>query len=123
WNSLLTHDYSFPFRPYSDEMYPLADVMVKYINDFSAHFGIKIQFDTRVTHVSKDKDTGHFILTTKGEEFRCKALIMATGPVQPVIPDVEGIELVEGYETHDTNLKLYEGKRVVIIGHGNSAFE
>ena len=48
---------------------------------------------------------------------------MATGPVKPNIPDIEGIELVEGYENHDTNLKRYEGKRVVILGHGNSAFE
>ena len=49
WNSMLTHDYSFLFREYSEELYPLADAMVKYLNDFAAHFDLKIQYDTRVT--------------------------------------------------------------------------
>jgi thioredoxin reductase len=123
WNSMLTHDYSFPFRNYSTEMYPLADDMVRYLNDFAAHFGIQIQFNTRVTHISRCQETRQFILTTNDEEFRCRVLVMATGPVKPNIPDIEGVELMEGYENHDTDMKRFEGKRVVILGHGNSAFE
>jgi thioredoxin reductase len=124
WNSLLTHDYSFPFREYSEDLYPLADVMVQYLNDFAAHFELKLQYDTRITHISRDPDTKLFILATNtGEEYRCRVLLMATGPVKPVIPDVEGIEYAEGYESHDTDLKRFEGKRVAILGHGNSAFE
>ncbi len=124
WNSMLTHDYSFLFREYSEELYPLADAMVKYLNDFAHHFELKIQYDTRVTHIARDPETKLFILNDRnGNEYRCRALIMATGPVKPVIPDVEGSEYIEGYENHDTNLKRFEGKRVVILGHGNSAFE
>lgn len=123
WNSLLTHDFSFPFRG-SDELYPMADTVVEYINEYAKRFNIKIQFNTRVTHIARDPETRHFVLSTRGgEEFRCKVLLLATGPVKPVIPDVPGIEHAVGYEEHDTDKKLYEGKRVVILGHGNSAFE
>jgi hypothetical protein len=98
--------------------------MVKYLNDFVAHFELKVQYNTRIKHISRDPETRHFILEDgSGNEHRCRVLLMATGPVKPVIPDIDGIEYVEGYESHDTNLKRYEGKRVVILGHGNSAFE
>lgn len=125
WNSLLTHDYSFSFRDYSEDLYPLADDLVRYVNDFVAHFELSVQYNTRVTHISREQDeTRHFVLTDADRnEYRCRVLLMATGPVKPNIPDLEGIEFVEGYENHDTNRKRFENKRVVILGHGNSAFE
>ena len=49
--------------------------------------------------------------------------MMATGPVKPKLPDIPGIEHAVGYEDHETDLELYENKRVLIIGAGNSAFE
>jgi cation diffusion facilitator CzcD-associated flavoprotein CzcO len=73
WNSLLTHDYSFPFREYSKDLYPLADTVVQYLNDFAAHFELQIQYNTRITHVSRDPETKLFILATNtGEEYRCR---------------------------------------------------
>ena len=124
WNSLLTHDYSAPFREYSTDLYPLADVMVKYLGDFAVKYELAIQYNTRVVYVDRDPETQHFIVTDKdGNEYRCRVLMMATGPVKPVLPDFPGVEYVEGYESHDTDLKRFENKRVVILGHGNSAFE
>src|SRR5450755_3290710 len=77
WNSMLTHDYSFPFREYSKELFPLADTMVQYLNDFSEHFDLKIQFNTRITHVSRDPETKLFVLTDKdGNEYQCRVLLM-----------------------------------------------
>jgi thioredoxin reductase len=124
WNSLLTYDYSFPFQEYSTDLYPLADVMVKYLGDFAEKYEIQIQYNTRITHIARDIETNHFVVTDKeGNEYRCRVLLMATGPVKPNMPDIPGIEYVEGYESHDTDLKRFENKRVVILGHGNSAFE
>jgi thioredoxin reductase len=123
WNTLLTHDYSFPFRG-SEEIYPLADTVVEYINQFVAKFELNVQYNTRILHVSRDPETKHFILTTTtGDEYRSKVLIMATGPVKPNIPEFPGNEYMEGYESVDMDPKRYENKRVVILGHGNSAFE
>ncbi len=124
WHSLLTHDFSFPFRGYSKELFPLADTLVQYLNDFREHFDIKVQFNTRATYIDRDPETKHFILTlSDGEEIRCRTLVMATGPVKPNIPDIPGIEHAIGYEDHPTDLEMYENKRVLIIGAGNSAFE
>jgi thioredoxin reductase len=123
WNTLLTHDYSFPFRG-SEEIYPLADAVVEYINQFVAKFELNVQYNTWIGRVSRDPETKHFILTTStGDEYRSKVLIMATGPVKPNIPDFPGAEYMEGYESVDMDPKRYENKRIVILGHGNSAFE
>ena len=124
WHSLLTHDFSFLFRTYSKELFPLADTLVKYLNDFRDHFDIKVRFNTRATFIDRDPETKHFILTTAdGDEYRCRSMYMATGPVQPKLPDIPGIEHAIGYEEHDTDLELYENKRILILGAGNSAFE
>jgi len=124
WHSLLTHDFSFQFRPYSKDLFPLADKLAEYFADFSEHFALKVQYNTRVTYIDRDAETGNFILTTgDGTEYRCRRLMMATGPVKPNIPDIPGIEFATGYEDHETDLELYENKRVLIMGAGNSAFE
>ncbi len=124
WHSLLTHDFSFQFRPYSKDLFPLADKLAEYFADFSEHFALKVQYNTRVTYIDRDAETGNFILTTgDGTEYRCRKLMMATGPVKPNIPDIPGIEFATGYEDHETDLELYENKRVLIMGAGNSAFE
>ncbi|MGH8652239.1 MAG: NAD(P)-binding domain-containing protein, partial [Gammaproteobacteria bacterium] len=61
---------------------------------------------------------------TAGNAYHCRCLLMATGAIKPNIPaDIEGIELAEGYETHDIDPKRFINKRVVILGRGNSAFE
>ena len=124
WHSLLTHDFSFRYKGYSKELFPLADTLAQYIADFREHFGIRVQFDTRVTYIDRDPETKQFILTlSDGDEIRCRSLVMATGPVKPNIPDIPGIEHAVGYEDHTTDLEAYENKRVVIVGGGNSAFE
>ena len=126
WNSLLTHDYSLRFPGYSKELYPHADTLVKYLNDFAEKFALNIQYNTRVASITREADgERHFILTDhQGQEYRCQCLLMATGAVKPNIPeDIEGIELAEGYEVYDTNPERFTNKRVVILGNGNSAFE
>lgn len=124
WHSLLTHDYSFPYRGYSTEVFPQADTLAQYVQDFRDHFGIQVAFNTTVTHIARDPLTRHFILSTgSGQEYRCRTLLMATGPVKPNLPDIPGIELARTYVDHDADLETYEDKRVLVIGGGISAFE
>jgi thioredoxin reductase len=126
WNSLITHDSSHMFADYSKELYPQNSDLVRYANDFAAKFALKIQYNTRITHVAREKDENQFFILTdgNGNTYSCKHLLLATGPVKPNIPDIEGIELAEGYEDHDpADLARYTNKRVVILGRGNSAFE
>ena len=124
WNSLLTYDSALRFPDYSDELYPHADRLVEYLNDFAERFALKIEYNTRVESISRDA-SGDFILTcANGSERRCRCLLMATGAVKPRIPEeIEGIELAEGYEVHDIDPERFTNKRVLILGNGNSAFE
>ncbi len=59
----MTHDYSFSFRGYSEDLYPLADDLVRYLNDFVSHFELNVQYDTQVTYISRAPETRHFVLT------------------------------------------------------------
>jgi len=124
WHTFLTHDDSFRFRGYSDELFPDRASFAKYIQDFREHFGIKVTFNTNVTYIDRDPETRHFIISTEdGEEYRCRTLLMGTGPVKPKLPAIEGIEHATTYVTQDPNPETYRNKRVVVIGGGISAFE
>ena len=48
---------------------------------------------------------------------------MCTGIATPNIPPFVGVEHVEGYEDMSLDPDEYEGKNVMIMGNGNSAFE
>lgn len=129
WNSLLSHDESLLFRHYSTEMFPHADSILKYLNDFQQKLGIKVQFNTEIGnihHVQNDSMPDsllHVMEDQHGNKYTCKVLIVATGMWKPNIPDMDGIELADGYETMSLNPKDYEGKTVLILGRGNAAFE
>ncbi|XP_070580802.1 FAD-dependent oxidoreductase domain-containing protein 2-like [Ptychodera flava] len=128
WNSLLCDDPSLRFTKYSDELFPQADDIVRYMSDFAEKLDIKIAFNTRVVNISKESRPGaarglFYLKTGDGREYSCPVLIMATGAVAERLPDIPGIELAETYANHDLDTKKYEGKRVAIIGRGNSAFE
>lgn len=126
WNSLLTDDYSHLFRDYSEELYPNAEDFLRYLQDFADKYALKIQYNTKITLVDREKNGDkQFVLTDANDNiYKCSCLLLATGAVAPYIPyEIEGIELAEGYENHDIDPKPYENQRVLLIGRGNSAFE
>lgn len=57
WNSLLSDDESLLLQHYSKEMFPHADVLVKYLDDYQKKLGIKVQFNTNVRNIEKRKST------------------------------------------------------------------
>jgi thioredoxin reductase len=125
WNSLITHDFSHKFTDYTQELYPKNYILVRYLNDFAKKFNLKIKYNSRIFSISREAEgEKRFMLKSDdGTTYYCKRLLLATGPVKPNIPDVEGIELAEGYEDFDVDPNRYKNKRVVVLGRGNSAFE
>jgi thioredoxin reductase len=126
WNSLLTDDYSHLFTDYSEELYPHADDLYRYLMDFADKSQLNIQYNTRISLIDQTQNgsTLFHLTDTNGNEYACARLFMATGTMKPNIPqDIEGVELAETYEDHNIDPKYYENKRVLIIGRGNSAFE
>ena len=46
WNSLLTEEYDFLFRDYSKELYPHAEDIVRYLNDFAEKYALQLMLPT-----------------------------------------------------------------------------
>ncbi len=122
WNSLLCDNPSLKFTNYSDDLFPNADTLVKYVNDFQKENQINVRFNTTVLKIKKENDL--FFIQTSDEEFSCEVLLMATGPVSEVTPsEIEGIENTTPYSQQSMDLNFYKNKRVAVLGGGNSAFE
>lgn len=121
WNSLLS-DENIRFPPYTDDLYPAADLVVQYLNDFAQATDLRIRYGTDVTRIDRN-DRGNFVLSTSTGEIECEVLLMGTGPVTTVVPEIEGIEHTTDYRDQPRDIEFYRNKRVGIIGQGNAAFE
>ncbi|MEU6138702.1 NAD(P)/FAD-dependent oxidoreductase [Nocardioides sp. NPDC047086] len=86
---------------------------------------------TTATSASYSEEDGEWTVTVSrgGEEITLhpKQLILATGMSgKPNIPDLPGMDIFEGEQHHSSKHPgpdAYEGKRVVVIGSNNSAFD
>lgn len=114
------------FTEYTDELFPPADLLVKYIADFCKHFNIKVTYNTTVQKIGR-KDVGgkkEFVIRTEnGTTYHAKTLIMATGAMKEKLPNIPGIELATLYSEHSIKQEDYVNKKISIIGGGNSGFE
>ncbi|MBO4160522.1 NAD(P)-binding domain-containing protein [Micromonospora antibiotica] len=121
WNSLLNDDPELLFPKFSQEYLPAADDLVSYLAEFQRVHQLRVRYGTTVEQISRD-DEGFVVRTDRGV-VRARCLIVATGWGRPFVPDIKGIEYATGYEEMDVDPDRYAGKRVLIIGKGNSAFE
>jgi cation diffusion facilitator CzcD-associated flavoprotein CzcO len=128
WNSLISDDESLQMRHYSKDFFPHRDRMLKYLNDYQQKLGINVQYNTEVHHIrrryNESIDEHQFVMDDQhGNIYMSKTVIVATGLWKPNIPRFEGEEFVEGYETVSIDPEDFEGKSVLILGRGNTAFE
>jgi thioredoxin reductase len=122
WNSLLCDDPELRLKNYTQKYFPDPDLYVQYLGDFAAHYDLNIRYETQVTKVHKAD--GLFTLTdAEGNTYQAPRLIIATGLWKLMEPDFPGAELCDTYNEHSMNTDDYIGKRVLIVGKGNSAFE
>ncbi|HVT33952.1 MAG TPA: NAD(P)-binding domain-containing protein [Nevskiaceae bacterium] len=117
----------FPF-PAGTPDYPHHTHLKKYFQDYAAHFGVtqKIRFHTEVLHAARGSD-GKWTLRVRGaagestETF--DVLMVANGHHwNPRLPEYPGSFDGEFIHSHAfKNNEPYRGKRVLVIGGGNSA--
>lgn len=126
WNSLLSDDDRMLFKQFSRQMFPPADVMVTYLDSYARHFNLTIRYNTEISDIHSlhgNASTKIGMKDQNGNNYLCRVTIVATGIWKPRIPDIPGHELMDGYEDLSLNASDYEGKSVMILGRGNSAFE
>ncbi|MFI5957596.1 NAD(P)-binding domain-containing protein [Cryptosporangium sp. NPDC051539] len=119
WNSLLTDDPALRFTRYSKRYFPHADDLVRYLADFAV--GLRVEYDTAVSRVAVSD--GLFRVTTAAKTWEARRVVVATGVSQLSVPDIDGVELAERYDTVSVDPEDFTDQRVLIVGKGNSGFE
>lgn len=121
WNSLL-NDEGILFKDFSKSYFPKADDFTAYAETFAAPLMDHIRCDSDVVEISKDETFFH-VICADGSVHAAQRVIVCTGVSQAWDPGIEGFELAQNYTEFDPTPELYENKRVLILGKGNSAFE
>src|SRR5918998_2493565 len=122
-------DYAMP-KSYPD--FPKHTHIARYFNDYVDHFGLRerIEFETRVDHADRRHDGVWEVRVTGpgGEETReYDAVLVANGhhwdprwPEPPFPGSFDGVEMHSHYYREPDD---WHGKRIVVLGMGNSAMD
>lgn len=106
--------------------YMSRDQLVEYYEAFARENGFDIRFGQEVANVEKLDGTGWRVSGDKWA-FETENLVVATGyshtPFQPDVPGLEGFDGDVRHSTAYRNGTDYSGKRVLVIGMGNSGAE
>lgn len=101
----------------------LTDNLMKQIEPFGPEF----HFSRMVTDIKKQDDGSFVVRTDMGDEFSCKAIVIAAGggSFQPKRPPVAGIEDYEGKSVFYSVRRMedFRDQDLVIVGGGDSALD
>lgn len=126
---------NLPLMPVPDEypMYLTRDNFVAYMEKYARRFNIQPQFCQSVESASFSQETGRWHVITKcssdnsEREYHERFLVVATGEFsEKFMPDIPGLDSFRGTVIHSIdykNEKAFEGKRVLVVGCGNSGME
>lgn len=105
--------------------YPSREQVVAYFTDYAAHFHLNPHFGTTVYKAERHEK--QWIIETNGETWGCQHLVVANGLGHtPHIPHFKGQETFPGIWAHSSTYRngaSLKGKRVLVIGFGNSGGE
>ncbi len=121
-------DYSaLPHFPYPDEypVYVSKNQFVRYLEQYTAHFGIRPIFNQTVTGIHRSTDG--WTVTTETGSFSSPQVVVSTGYNRvPNVPTLPGETHFAGEILHSRAYRtgaLFAGKRVLIVGMGNTGAE
>jgi cation diffusion facilitator CzcD-associated flavoprotein CzcO len=111
--------------PASYPAYPARAQMVDYLDRYAARFGIKPVFNTEVSRIARDGPQWRADLAERS--MAAPVVVIATGIADaPHRPTWPGIERYSGAVLHSSEYRnpgAYAGKRVLVVGLGNSGGE
>ena len=132
-----SRDYGYSFDPELErewrwsERYAAQPELLRYLNHVADRYDLRrdIEFETRVTAATFDEASASWTVTTdRGEEYRARFCIMATGCLSEPKPiDFPGSEEFKGASYSTFNYPEggvdFSDRRVAIIGTGSSAIQ
>jgi cation diffusion facilitator CzcD-associated flavoprotein CzcO len=105
--------------------YPSRAQVVDYLESYAAHFDLHPIFNSAVRAVHRDGSTWR--VDTEQRSFVAPMVVIATGWADfPYLPTWPGSDAYTGSVIHSTgynNPAAYTGKRVLVVGFGNSGGE
>lgn len=109
--------------PDSGDVYPPAAHVVDYLARYEQRYRLPVVRPVEVSAVSATP-AGLIVQTGTGQ-WKARAVVSATGTWRaPVMPHYPGLDAFGGMQTHSAayeSPERYRGKRVLVIGGGNSA--
>jgi len=115
--------------PASYPDFPRHDQIARYFDSYVDHFGLRerITFERGVEHVSRTRDGDFVVRLDDGRRLRYDAVLVANGhhwdprwPEPPIPGSFDG-EIMHSHSYKDPS--QLAGKRVVVVGMGNSAMD
>ncbi|GAB3922759.1 ArsO family NAD(P)H-dependent flavin-containing monooxygenase [Kribbella albertanoniae] len=108
------------------DRYPVRDEVVEHLDKYATSLGAEIRTGTTVAGVTQAGDRLDVHLAA-GETVRAAAVVAASGSFSnPFVPVIPGRESFGGDVHHVADYRSpqpYAGKRVVVVGAGNSAVQ
>ncbi|SDT20431.1 putative flavoprotein involved in K+ transport [Jiangella sp. DSM 45060] len=108
------------------DRYPTRDEVADYLDRYAQHLGVDIRTRTRVTTVEAD-GPGFVVHTAGGDALPAAGVVAASGSFgNPTIPDLPGRKTFTGELRHVADYRNpapYAGRRIVVVGGGNSGVQ
>ena len=102
--------------------YPTRDDTLAYLREYERRYEVPVRRPVHVETVRRDG--AELVVRSADEEWRTDAVISATGNwASPYIPSYQRRKLFQGLQVHSAHYRSPEpfaGKRVLIVGGGNS---
>jgi putative flavoprotein involved in K+ transport len=112
-----------PF-PGDPDRYPARDEVADYLERSAAGLGVEIRTSTRVVTI-RQEDREFIVETAGGQHLRAAGIVAASGsfstPFRPTLPGAESFTAGLLHVADYRNPVPYEGKRVIVVGAGDSA--
>jgi putative flavoprotein involved in K+ transport len=117
----------FPI-PRGKSNYLSRDEYVCYLNDYASHFGLRVLTDHAVQKIRMQSQTPvEWQISGARDSWQAQVVIVATGQYRiPRLPVLPGLQDYAGEFSHSVsyrNASAYLGKRVLVVGAGNSGTE
>ena len=123
WSSLP----GWPMPAGNSDVYPGRNDVIDYMTRYETRYQFPVIRPVHVNSVTRSDDPRHaeaLMAHTNHGVWSSRAVVSATGNwSHPHIPAYPGIEIFKGVQQHSANYSdasLYSGKRVLVVGGGNS---